>query len=249
MTTTGSQDRTLNKERALWVRTTDQLPPDEKLVLGDDGSGVFLVTLSGDHWRYSGFESQAGPLFWCVIPKRMALDAKPLQCGHTTCDKDAQPGDTLCHAHRKAVDFSQIYGTSGRGLSAGPVEEIAQKLFVTLGLVPCGGTDDKGQWKDDWVAKSAIRQAFEEVYKLAVKEHKVMDYRMVKVMARLPEILKDLGISKVRLLSNNPHKVKSLKQAGLKTVERVPLEISPRLSTARYLKTKKEKMGHLLLKV
>lgn len=67
--------------------------------------------------------------------------------------------------------------------------------------------------------------------------------------AACAEILKDLGISKVRLLSNNPHKVKSLKQAGLKTVERVPLEISPRLSTARYLKTKKEKMGHLLIKV
>lgn len=67
--------------------------------------------------------------------------------------------------------------------------------------------------------------------------------------AACAEILKDLGISKVRLLSNNPHKVKSLKRAGLKTVERVPLEISPRLFTARYLKTKKEKMGHLLIKV
>jgi 3,4-dihydroxy 2-butanone 4-phosphate synthase/GTP cyclohydrolase II len=63
------------------------------------------------------------------------------------------------------------------------------------------------------------------------------------------EILKDLGISKIRLLSNNPDKVKALKQAGLKTVERVPLEISPRRSTAHYLKTKKEKMGHLLKKV
>lgn len=67
--------------------------------------------------------------------------------------------------------------------------------------------------------------------------------------AACAEILKDLGISKVRLLSNNPHKVKSLKRAGLKTVERVPLEISPRKSTVRYLKTKKEKMGHLLIKV
>jgi 3,4-dihydroxy 2-butanone 4-phosphate synthase / GTP cyclohydrolase II len=67
--------------------------------------------------------------------------------------------------------------------------------------------------------------------------------------AACAEILKDMGISKVRLLSNNPAKVKALKQGGIKTVERVPLEISPRHSSARYLKTKKEKLGHLLEKV
>jgi 3,4-dihydroxy 2-butanone 4-phosphate synthase/GTP cyclohydrolase II len=67
--------------------------------------------------------------------------------------------------------------------------------------------------------------------------------------AACAEILKDLGIRKVRLLSNNPDKVKSLKRAGLVQVERVPLEVPPRHSTARYLKTKKEKLGHLLQKV
>lgn len=67
--------------------------------------------------------------------------------------------------------------------------------------------------------------------------------------AACAEILKDLGIRKIRLLSNNPAKMKALKKAGLKIVERVPLEIPPRRYNARYLKTKKEKLGHLLSQV
>lgn len=61
------------------------------------------------------------------------------------------------------------------------------------------------------------------------------------------QILRELGISKLRLLTNNPKKVVGLEGYGLEIVERVPLEIEP--STHRqqmYLKAKKEKMGHLL---
>jgi hypothetical protein len=54
-----------------WVRTEDQLPPEEELVLGDDGCSVFLVTFYGDHWLYSGFESRAAPTYWCRIPERV----------------------------------------------------------------------------------------------------------------------------------------------------------------------------------
>lgn len=62
------------------------------------------------------------------------------------------------------------------------------------------------------------------------------------------EILKLLGINSVRLLSNNPDKVAALEQAGIQVVERVPLEIEiePAQPAREYLKTKKEKMGHLL---
>jgi len=62
-------------------------------------------------------------------------------------------------------------------------------------------------------------------------------------------ILKDLGVSKVRLLSNNPQKLKALEKAGIQVLERVSIEIAPRRSTQHYLKTKKEKLGHLLTKV
>lgn len=60
------------------------------------------------------------------------------------------------------------------------------------------------------------------------------------------EVIKLLGASRVRLMSNNPDKVSALQQAGLEVVERVPLEIKPKAPAFKYLITKKEKMGHLL---
>src|SRR5580658_3403802 len=58
-------------------------------------------------------------------------------------------------------------------------------------------------------------------------------------------ILKALGVSKVRLLSNNPDKVAALERDGIEVVERVPCEVTPSTHAEEYLKTKKEKMGHL----
>jgi GTP cyclohydrolase II len=59
------------------------------------------------------------------------------------------------------------------------------------------------------------------------------------------EILKALGIKRVRLLSNNPEKVAALEKAGLEISERVPCEVAPSTYSEDYLKTKKEKLGHL----
>jgi GTP cyclohydrolase II len=59
------------------------------------------------------------------------------------------------------------------------------------------------------------------------------------------EILKALGVTAVRLLSNNPDKVAALERSGIRVVERVPCEIEPHSDVENYLKTKKEKMGHL----
>jgi len=60
------------------------------------------------------------------------------------------------------------------------------------------------------------------------------------------QILRQLGLRKIRLLTNNPKKVVGLEAYGLEIVERLPLQIPPRDENARYLKTKKEKLGHLL---
>jgi len=59
-------------------------------------------------------------------------------------------------------------------------------------------------------------------------------------------ILKELGIKKIRLLTNNPAKLDDLEEAGVEVVDRVPLVIGPNPYNARYLKTKKERLGHLL---
>ncbi len=60
------------------------------------------------------------------------------------------------------------------------------------------------------------------------------------------QVLKQLGVERVRLLSNNPEKVRQLETAGIKVVERVPCQ--PRISkiSRAYLQTKKDKMGHIL---
>jgi len=60
------------------------------------------------------------------------------------------------------------------------------------------------------------------------------------------QILKDLGLKKIRLITNNPMKIKGLKGYDLEIVERVAIEILPNESNERYLKTKREKLGHLL---
>ena len=59
-------------------------------------------------------------------------------------------------------------------------------------------------------------------------------------------ILRSLGLESVRLLSNNPDKIEALERAGVKVAERVPCIIPAHESTEDYLRTKKEKMGHLL---
>lgn len=60
------------------------------------------------------------------------------------------------------------------------------------------------------------------------------------------EILFDLGLCKVKVISNNPLKLQALEEAGLKIVERVSIEVDSTENAAGYLRTKKEKMGHLL---
>lgn len=71
----------------------------------------------------------------------------------------------------------------------------------------------------------------------------VRDYRVAFQM------LRDLGVKTTRLLSNNPRKLAGVAGEGLSVNERLPIEIPPTASNERYLKTKKEKLGHLLSSV
>lgn len=60
------------------------------------------------------------------------------------------------------------------------------------------------------------------------------------------EVLFDIGLCEVRVMSNNPDKLQALREMGLRIVERVPMEVDADEPAAHYLRTKKEKMGHLL---
>jgi 3,4-dihydroxy 2-butanone 4-phosphate synthase/GTP cyclohydrolase II len=63
------------------------------------------------------------------------------------------------------------------------------------------------------------------------------------------QILANLGLRQIRLMTNNPRKIVGIEGYGLKVVERVPIEVAPRDANERYLRTKKNKLGHLLDKV
>jgi 3,4-dihydroxy 2-butanone 4-phosphate synthase/GTP cyclohydrolase II len=63
------------------------------------------------------------------------------------------------------------------------------------------------------------------------------------------QILRDLGLSTIRLLTNNPKKVIGLSGYGLNIAEQIPIEVPPNPHNRRYLETKKEKLGHRLTKV
>ncbi len=60
------------------------------------------------------------------------------------------------------------------------------------------------------------------------------------------QILRDLGVRKIRLMTNNPAKYVAIEGFGLEIVERVPLEIAPSQTTRKYLEAKKKKLGHIL---
>jgi 3,4-dihydroxy 2-butanone 4-phosphate synthase/GTP cyclohydrolase II len=63
------------------------------------------------------------------------------------------------------------------------------------------------------------------------------------------QILVNLGLHPIKLITNNPRKIVGIEGYGLKVVERVPVEIQPRAANVRYLRTKKNKLGHILKKV
>ena len=60
------------------------------------------------------------------------------------------------------------------------------------------------------------------------------------------QILADIGIRQINLLTNNPTKVAGIEGYGLKIVDRVPIEVAPSENNRFYLETKKNKMGHIL---
>ena len=60
------------------------------------------------------------------------------------------------------------------------------------------------------------------------------------------QILKNIGLGKIRLMTNNPRKIVGLEGYGLQMVERVPIEVSPKKDNIKYLRTKQEKLGHII---
>src|SRR5947199_10109345 len=125
-----------------------------------------------------------------------------------------------------------------------------QQLEMALSLIAAAGTGVLvyEQQEGRGIGLMAKLQAYELQDKGldTVEANEKLGYAADCREYRLPvQILKALGVTSVRLLSNNPDKVNALEEAGIHVVERVPCEVEPHSTFENYLKTKKEKMGHL----
>ena len=106
-------------------------------------------------------------------------------------------------------------------------------IAAPLALAACSDSDDAAYESDTETVEIEANEA------LGFKA----DLRHYGVGA---QILFDLGIRKIRLMTNNPKKIVGLSGYGLEVVERVKIEIPPNKVNAKYLATKRNKLGHLL---
>ena len=125
-----------------------------------------------------------------------------------------------------------------------------QQLEMALGMIAAGGAGILiyEQQEGRGIGLMAKLQAYElqdggmDTVEANVKLGFKPDQREYALPA---EILKFFGVKSVRLLSNNPDKIAALEKTGITVAERIPCEVEVNSAAENYLKTKKEKMGHL----
>ena len=163
--------------------------------------------------------------FVVLFKGQMTRDVPTLVRIHSQCLTGDVFGSTKCDCGRQLHQTMQMIQQEGRGAivyqqqegrGIGIVNKIRAYALQDLGADTVEANERLG---------------------LAVD---LRDYR------QCAEILFDLGLCQVKVISNNPLKLQALEEAGLKIVERVSIEVDSSEDAANYLRTKKEKLGHLL---
>ena len=98
-------------------------------------------------------------------------------------------------------------------------------------------------------ADLSVSRSSEVDYKAAIDDPRIDEVRILRpqeIPSYVADGLFDLGITTMKLMTNNPAKLGGLEGFGLEIVERVPLQIEPNPHNEHYLRTKRERMGHLL---
>ena len=184
-----------------------------------------LPTEWGD-FQIAGYRSLTSNEEFVVLYKgKMDRDVPTLVRIHSQCLTGDVFGSTKCDCGRQLHETMKMINHEGRGAIVYQQQE--GRGIGILNKIRAYALQDQGA---DTVEAN-------EQLGLAV------DSREYKQCA---EILFDLGLCKVRVISNNPLKLQALEEAGLKIVERVSIEVDSEEDAAEYLRTKKEKLGHLL---
>lgn len=184
-----------------------------------------LPTEWGD-FQIAGYRSRVSDEEFVVLFKgNLRRDIPTLVRIHSQCLTGDVFGSTKCDCGEQLHRTMQMIQQEGRGAIVYQQQE--GRGIGILNKIRAYALQDKGA--DTVEANERLGLAVD-----------LREYR------QCAEILFDLGLCKVRVISNNPLKLQALEDAGLRIVERVSIEIDPSENAERYLRTKKEKLGHLL---
>ena len=163
--------------------------------------------------------------FVALFKGEMRRDVPTLVRIHSQCLTGDVFGSTKCDCGRQLHQTMQMINQEGRGAIV-----YQQQEGRGIGIV-------------NKIRAYALQDQGADTVEANVRLGLEVDLREYRQCA---EILYDLGLCKVKVISNNPLKLRALEEAGLKIVERVSIEVDATEDAAGYLRTKKEKLGHLL---
>ena len=163
--------------------------------------------------------------FVVLFKGEMKRDVPTLVRIHSQCLTGDVFGSTKCDCGRQLNQTMQMIQQEGRGAIVYQQQE--GRGIGIVNKIRAYALQDQGA--DTVEANERLGLAVD-----------LRDYR------QCAEILFDLGLCRVKVISNNPLKLRALEEAGLKIVERVSIEVDSTEDAASYLRTKKEKLGHLL---
>ncbi|HET6978068.1 MAG TPA: GTP cyclohydrolase II [Pyrinomonadaceae bacterium] len=163
--------------------------------------------------------------FVVLFKGEMSRDVPTLVRIHSQCLTGDVFGSTKCDCGRQLNQTMQMIEQEGRGAIV-----YQQQEGRGIGIV-------------NKIRAYALQDLGADTVEANVRLGLAVDLRDYRQCA---EILFDLGLCRVKVISNNPLKLQALEDAGLKIVERVSIEVDSTEDAAQYLRTKKEKLGHLL---
>ena len=190
-----------------------------------EGADARLPTETGE-FRIAGYRAlESGEEFVALYKGEMQRDVPTLVRIHSQCLTGDVFGSMKCDCGPQLHHAMELIEREGRGAVVYQLQE--GRGIGIINKIRAYALQDEGA--DTVEANERLGFAVD-----------LREYR------QCAEILFDLGLCKVRLMSNNPLKLRAVEEAGLEVVERVSIQVPSSDAATHYLRTKKEKLGHLL---